>query len=180
MTPDRVKELERTAVDMATEETQDKKEYKKLQDAEDAARDDELVAKRLLRDLLTRVFNGQHPNLSSEEACQRLRGIDLAPWRKYRGEGITPHSLLHLSRFGLLPSTSVLARDARCLTDPERLQADGRSEGTQGARVVGECHIRRVLPARLLSYSAQRYRLVTRKRGRTWTYTTSSEAVARD
>jgi hypothetical protein len=100
--PERIAELKRIAVDMATEKTQDARRYVNMQEAEGAALDDQ-YAKRLIRDLLT-CFNGSHPNLSSAEAVKRLRDLDLGPWRKFRGEGITQNSLADmLSRFGLAP-----------------------------------------------------------------------------
>ena len=114
--PDRVKDLEQTAMDMATDKTQDKQVYKQLQDAEAAAQDDE-YATRLVRDLLT-VFNGDHPNLSSEAACERLRALPVTPWKKYKGEGITPYLLASmLSRFGLAPVNIRTARGRKATNE---------------------------------------------------------------
>lgn len=107
--PERLRELKRIAVDMATEKTQDRRDYKKLQDAEAAAQEDDFAV-RLIRDLST-VFNGTHPNLSSEEAVVRLRDLEVGPWRKYRGEGLDVIMLAQmLSRFGLAPCNVRIGR----------------------------------------------------------------------
>jgi Protein of unknown function (DUF3631) len=98
--PERLNELERIAVDMATEKTQAKRRYVELSGMEDSAQDEE-YAVRLLNDLLTVM---QSKAVSSQDAVNRLRAIPTAPWRKFRGDGITMHNIADmLSRFGVRP-----------------------------------------------------------------------------
>jgi Protein of unknown function (DUF3631) len=100
--PSRIPELERIAVDMATEKTAPKRRYVELQSSEDSSQDDE-YALRLLEDMII-VMNGKP--ISSQDAVTRLREIPTAPWRKFRGDGITMHNIADmLSRFGVRSST---------------------------------------------------------------------------
>jgi hypothetical protein len=98
--PERLHELERIAVDMATEKTATKKRYVDLGEAEDAAQDDEYKL-RLLSDMLS-VMSGK--NTTSQDMVSRLRELPTAPWRKFRGDGITMHNIADMvSQFGLTP-----------------------------------------------------------------------------
>lgn len=102
--PERMKELERIAVDMATEKTAPQRRYTQLlrDESEGAAMDDE-YSYRLLSDLHL-VAMGE--NITSQDAVERLREINTAPWRKYRGEGLTMHNVADMmARFGLKPMT---------------------------------------------------------------------------
>jgi putative DNA primase/helicase len=97
--PHRVDELKRIAVDMATSKTQAAEHHRDLAEMETAAQDDE-YATRLLHDLHD-VMKGKH--MWSEQAVEALRAMDTAPWRKYRGEGITQNNLADiLNRFGVV------------------------------------------------------------------------------
>ena len=100
--PERVAALRRIAVDLSTEKTADARDYSELQDAgaEDQARDDE-YAGRLLKDLLV-TMNGED-HVYTADALNRLRALDTAPWRKYRGdEGLTAMMMASLlSRHGV-------------------------------------------------------------------------------
>jgi hypothetical protein len=101
--PDRMKELSRIAVDMATMKTQDASTYVNLQEdnAEGKARDDEYSI-RLIRDMASII--GKEKGISSTDAVEKLRELDLAPWRKFKGTGITVHNLADmLARFNVNP-----------------------------------------------------------------------------
>jgi hypothetical protein len=103
--PERIHELSKTAVDMSTLKTQDTRKYTVLlgKGAEDKAMDDE-YAVRLVRDLHTII--GKDNGISSTDAIEKLKAIETAPWRAYRGDGITALSMAEmLSRFGLSPKT---------------------------------------------------------------------------
>lgn len=98
--PERVKELSRIAVDMATEKTAEKKRYTDLmkQEAEENAQKVEYSIK-LLRDMHI-VMKGK--NISSQEAVEALRSLPLSPWRKFRGDGITMHNVADtLAKYGI-------------------------------------------------------------------------------
>lgn len=99
--PDRYRELQRIAVDLAAGKTADKRRYTNLTLFEDQTENDE-YAKRLLHDLLA-VINGDK-NITSDTAVEKLKALDLAPWRKYRGDGLTMIKMADmLSRFGVSP-----------------------------------------------------------------------------
>jgi hypothetical protein len=56
---------------------------------------------RLLSDLHS-VMLEDEAALFSADAIERLRALNTAPWRKFRGEGLTVHNLADmLSRFGV-------------------------------------------------------------------------------
>jgi hypothetical protein len=98
--PSRMTELQRIAVDMATEKTQSKRRYVDMAKSENAAQDDEFAV-RLLQDLAV-VMGGK--NLSSIDAVTALRGIVTAPWRKFKGDGITANNIADiLASFGVRP-----------------------------------------------------------------------------
>lgn len=99
--PGRYRELQRIAVDLAAGKTADKRRYDNLSLFEDQTENDE-YAKKLLRDLLT-VINGDK-NILSTVAVDKLKALDLSPWRKYRGDGLTSIKMADmLSRFGVSP-----------------------------------------------------------------------------
>jgi hypothetical protein len=100
--PDRLKELERVAVDMATEKTAEARRYVNLMGAESEAEDDE-YSQRLMTDLLS-VFPKGAKHIFTTDALVALKEINTAPWRKYRGAGLSPHDLGNLtSRHGVTP-----------------------------------------------------------------------------
>lgn len=99
--PKRQDELKRIAVDMATEKTAPARSYVNLLGAEREAEDDE-YAGRLLSDVLAMV--GKDQKMFGTKLLGLLREIPLAPWRKFRGEGLTLNSLASmLARFGIKP-----------------------------------------------------------------------------
>lgn len=98
---ERVGELKRVAIDMSTEKTADVRRYVNLFGANQEADDDE-HARRLLVDMVT--VTGKAKTIFTEDAIKALRAIDIAPWRKFRGEGLTPINMADLlSRFGVSP-----------------------------------------------------------------------------
>lgn len=99
--PDRLDELSRAAVDMSTEKTMDVRRYVNLLGEEQKAQDDE-YSKRLLFDL--HAVLGEHKALGTIHIIEHLKALPTAPWRKYRGIGLTVHNLADmLSRFGVNP-----------------------------------------------------------------------------
>ncbi len=102
LAPSRVVELQRIAVDLATEKTSPARRYVNLQGAEEAAEDDE-YSRRLLRDLAS-VFTKAERAIFTKDALARLHEMVTGPWRKFRGAGLTAIDLANmLSRYGLEP-----------------------------------------------------------------------------
>jgi hypothetical protein len=100
--PQRTEELQRAAVDFSAEKTQEARRYTELDGAEDAARDDVYAAK-LLQNVVD-AFNGDD-KVFTADLLERLYANPIAPWRKYRGTGLTPNMLSDmLSRFGVKPT----------------------------------------------------------------------------
>lgn len=101
--PDRMTELERIAVDMATEKTAPKRQYRSLGQSEEDAQNEEYGI-RLLADL-HQVMQGKK-SISNVDAVEALRALPTAPWRKFRGDGLTKHNIADmLSRFGIRTMT---------------------------------------------------------------------------
>lgn len=103
LAPNRVKELQRVAADLAVEKTQESRRYVNLLGAEREAEDDEF-ARRLVRDLLV-VMNGAK-RIHTQDAIEKLHALPTGPWRKFRGEGLTATDMSNLlARFGIKPTT---------------------------------------------------------------------------
>jgi hypothetical protein len=101
--PDRIGELQVCAVDMATEKTIEARRHVDISDSEEKNATSDEYAKRLLLDLCS-VFAGAGTVMSTANVIVALQGISVAPWRKFRGRGLTPHDMSHLlSRFGVRP-----------------------------------------------------------------------------
>lgn len=97
----RTAELRRTAIDMSMEKTVEARRMIELKSEEAKEQFDEF-SYRLLGDLLA-VMDGQKA-ISTADAIAKLRAIDTAPWRKYKGEGITMFNISDmLSPFGVKP-----------------------------------------------------------------------------
>lgn len=101
--PARIVELQRLAVDMATEKTADSRRHTDLLGAEKEA--DELeYADRLVSDLLLVI--GNNKSVYSTDALSLLKALPTGPWRKFRGDGLTAIDMSNmLSRFGLKPKS---------------------------------------------------------------------------
>lgn len=93
--PERMRDLRRIAVDMATEKTQKATRHIDLHEFEDKAQDDEYCEK-LLRDMETTF--GKNAVMSSAEIVEKLKEIETAPWRKFRGDGINPQTMADMLR----------------------------------------------------------------------------------
>lgn len=99
--PDRLAELHRVAVDVATEKTAPAHRHVELKDAEADATNAE-YAERLLSDMVT--VTGGDSQLYSADAIERLHAIPTAPWRKFRGTGLTAIDLGNImERFDVHP-----------------------------------------------------------------------------
>jgi hypothetical protein len=104
--PDRLDDLTRTAADFAAMKTADTKRYTALANAEESTRDDAFALAALLD--LARLFaeKGSGVAVSTDEAVTRMKNLSTAPWRTYRGDGLTPILLAQLlSRFGIRPKS---------------------------------------------------------------------------
>lgn len=102
LAPSRVVELQRVAVDMATEKTSPARRYVNLQGAEQAAEDDE-YSRRLLQNVADVYTKGERA-VFTRDLLPRLHELVTGPWRKFRGTGLTAIDLANmLSRFGLEP-----------------------------------------------------------------------------
>lgn len=103
LAPDRVVELQRVAVDMATEKTVEKRRFSALlQDGEERQAEEDEYARRLVRDLLTVMDGARH--IYSTDALPKLFALPTGPWRKFRGEGLSAIDMSNmLSRFEVKP-----------------------------------------------------------------------------
>ena len=90
---DRMRDLQRCAVDISAMKTADKEAYKNLSLFETQSQQAE-YAESCARDLLSLMANSKA--ISSADAVDQLRELDLSPWRTYRGKGIEQHSLADL------------------------------------------------------------------------------------
>ena len=102
--PERMRELQRTAVDLCSMKTQDKQAYKNLSLFENQSEQHEF-AEQAAVDLLA-VINGEKV-ISTAEAVEKLRELDLSPWRTYRGKGLDQHSLGDLLASIGIPTANV-------------------------------------------------------------------------
>lgn len=89
--PGRLEELQACAADMAAEKTGEAVKYTANKEAEEEATKDE-YRKRLLADVFS-LFVTDGKALPTEHVIDKLKAIPTAPWRKYRGVGITAHDL---------------------------------------------------------------------------------------
>ena len=101
--PERLPELERSAIDIATLKTRPVHIFQNLKGEEDKAGKLE-YAEHLLRDALTLV--GDRDRITTADLVKGLRDISTSPWRSYEGYGITDISLAAMLRlFGIEPKT---------------------------------------------------------------------------
>lgn len=102
--PDRIEELTRAAVDMATMKTAEARRHSDLEmaDAEREASDAE-YADRLLGDVKTIL--GTNKSMFTADLLEALKALPTGPWRKFRGAGLDAMDLSNLlSRFGIQPT----------------------------------------------------------------------------
>lgn len=101
LAPGRVEELKRVAVDMATEKTATARRHVDLGESEIEATTDE-YARRLLNDVESAMAG--RPMIYTADLLAALKAIPTAPWRKFRGDGLTAIDMGNmLSRFGVRP-----------------------------------------------------------------------------
>lgn len=101
--PNRIPDLERSAIDIATLKTLPVRRFESLKDEEEKARKLE-YAEHLLRDVLSVI--GERDKITTAELVKGLRDIGTSPWRSYEGSGITDISLASLLKlFGVEPKT---------------------------------------------------------------------------
>jgi hypothetical protein len=91
--PHRMAQLERVAADLSVEKSLPARSFIKSGDAERQAENLE-YAERLLRDILV-VIDGRK-SMFTADVIEGLKAIATAPWRKYRGTGITPMGMAEL------------------------------------------------------------------------------------
>jgi hypothetical protein len=101
--PERIPELSKSAIDIATFKTRPIRRIGDLRDEEEKMRRLEYT-ERLVRDALTLI--GERDRITTTELVKSLRDIPTAPWRSYEGAGITDISLAAMLKlFGVEPKT---------------------------------------------------------------------------
>lgn len=95
LAPEAVEELKRIAVDMATEKTAVARRYVDLAENEEDAANDE-YSERLLIDIHALIVASKRHYLLSADALDALKAIPIAPWRKFRGDGLTVIDMANL------------------------------------------------------------------------------------
>lgn len=101
--PERLSELERSAIDIATLKTRPVRIFQNLKDEEEKTRKLE-YAEHLLRDALTLV--GERDRITTADLVKGLRDIVTSPWRSYEGTGITDILLATMLKlYGVEPKT---------------------------------------------------------------------------
>lgn len=104
LSAERMKELNRTAVDMSTEKTQDRKAFRELLKESEAKATQLEYSERLMKDMVI-VINGDKA-ITSADAISKLWELETSPWRKFRGDGLTVNNMADmLSVHGVRPTT---------------------------------------------------------------------------
>lgn len=104
--PERLPSLKRVATDLAFNKTSERRRFVELESqATEAQRQLESFSDRLLRDFASILPDDASLVMRTTDVIKRLRDIDTAPWRVYKGTGITPMVLADLlSRHGVKPA----------------------------------------------------------------------------
>lgn len=92
--PERLDELTRSAVDIATEKTAPKRNFRELMATEEQKADDLEDGVKLLRDML-KLTEG-HKAIASVDVVEKLKDIPTSPWRAFRGVGISMYDVAYL------------------------------------------------------------------------------------
>lgn len=101
--PDRYDEIVRAAVDLGADKKAPARRYVDSAEAETAIENDQYSA-QALRDMADVFRRTGQTRLFTEDVLQGMRDIPTAPWRRFRGEGLTAQVLSNLvSRFGVKP-----------------------------------------------------------------------------
>jgi len=99
LAPERIRELQRAAIDMSTEKTASSFSHYENKNSEQEAEEIE-YSHRLIFHMHDAI--GKHRQMFTQDMLTSLLEIDIAPWRKYRGDGLTPRLLAQLAeRFGV-------------------------------------------------------------------------------
>lgn len=109
--PNRLEELTRAAVDLATMKTADARRHTEIEmrDADREARDTE-YGERLLHDM-SACYHKNAKFMFTATLITKLYEMPTGPWRKFRGEGLSAIDMSNLlSRFGVQPK---LGREAK-------------------------------------------------------------------
>lgn len=131
--PNRTRELQRIAVDLCAMKTADKSIYKNLELFESQSEQLEF-ANRAAVDLLA-VINGDKA-ISSADAVEKMRDLDLSPWRTYRGKGIDQHSLADLIASIGIPAVNI--RFGKGRADSKVLRGYRRLDVEVVVKAIGE------------------------------------------
>lgn len=91
--PELVDELKRIAVDMSTEKTAVARKHMDLKESEAEAQEKE-YSEHLVRDMAALVKGKKY--VTSADAIELLKAIPTAPWRKFRGDGLTMSDMARL------------------------------------------------------------------------------------
>lgn len=96
--PARLDDITRAAVDLGADKTAPKRRYLELE--ADADAEGAQFGERVLRDMA--LVMGESPKMFTDDLIRHLRDIPTAPWRRFRGTGLTGMTLSGLvSRFGV-------------------------------------------------------------------------------
>lgn len=102
--PDRIVDLQRIASDICAEKTMDPTKYTESEQDENTAASMEYGRKALVDMWQVFVQKGAKTSIPSLDMLAFMKEIPTAPWRKYRGEGLSYENLANLvQRFGVKP-----------------------------------------------------------------------------
>lgn len=132
--PERLDELTKAAVDIATEKTGTKHSFSEL-DTEETKADDDEARILLLRDMLS-LSDDDEKGIATSELLDKLKAIPTSPWRMFRGVGLTA---LDVAR--LLDSMHIRPKPMRVATGKKTEKAIKRgyirTDLLAAARLVG-------------------------------------------
>ena len=103
LAPNRLRDLQRIAVDISALKTAVKTGYRDL-DLFETQSEQQEYAERAAADLL-KVMDGKA--ISSADAVIKMRDLDLSPWRTFRGKGIDQLSLADLLSVLKIPAVNI-------------------------------------------------------------------------
>lgn len=92
--PSRIDELTKAAVDISTEKTAPRRNFRDLIDTEEEKADNAEAGVLLLRDMLILTEHRKH--ITTVELIEKLRDIPTSPWRAFRGLGLMPQDVAKL------------------------------------------------------------------------------------
>lgn len=92
--PQRMEELIKSAVDIATEKTAPRRNFHEMLNTEERKADDAEAQVLLLRDMLTLTDGDKF--ITSADLIEKLKQIATSPWRTYRGTGLDAQQCAYL------------------------------------------------------------------------------------